>query len=205
MGTVWLLALLTLGGTSTLMVAGTSAGPATSHVAGLFIPKPAPAHLPHGIRLSEMDGDSISYSANWAGYAQSAVKGTFTSVTDTWDVPTVTTERGSQYSSDWVGIDGFTDRQLVQAGTNADNVNGVAEYSAWTEILPAASVPLPMTIAPGDSITTVVKEIAANTWLMQVTDNTSQVNRVGRFRTWLRARTSRPSTSRPQFVTRGAR
>jgi hypothetical protein len=63
----------------------------------------------------------------------------------------------------------------VQAGTEADNVNGAAVYSAWTETLPQYSVQLPMAIHGGDVVTTLVQETAPNVWLMQVTDDTTHV------------------------------
>ena len=123
-----------------------------------------------------MRGVKLSGSLNWAGYAQSAQTHIFTSVTDTWVVPTVATStNGLQVSSDWVGVGGFKDTTLVQAGTLADNDNGSPVYQAWTEILPATEVPLSMTVSPGDSITTIIREISANIWLMQVTDNTTSV------------------------------
>ncbi|HXW38851.1 MAG TPA: G1 family glutamic endopeptidase [Acidimicrobiales bacterium] len=145
---------------------------------GLFIPAPLPPSagsvLPRVSPLTE--AITAEGSSNWSGYAQSARRGTFTSVVDTWQVPTVSTSNpGFQLSSDWVGIGGFKDSTLVQAGTEADNDNGTPFYQAWTEILPAASDPLSMTINPGDSITTVVEETSPGTWLMQVTDNTTGV------------------------------
>jgi Peptidase A4 family len=142
---------------------------------GLFVPAPLPA--PRGTELSPLPrAITVEGSSNWSGYAQSAKKGTFTSVTNTWHVPTVSTSKpGEQLSSDWVGVGGFRDRTLVQAGTEADNENGTPVYLAWTEILPAAEDPLTMTIDPGDSITTEVVETSPGTWLMQVTDNTTGV------------------------------
>lgn len=141
--------------------------------AGAFIPapgEPSPA-LAGGLGRNNLK------SENWSGYAQSAADGTFTAVQDSWTVPTVTIKKGTQYSSDWVGIGGFAhgDTTLVQAGTEADNIAGVSLYRAWTEILPAAEDPLSMVVSPGDSITVLVEETAADTWLMQVTDNTTSV------------------------------
>ncbi len=111
-------------------------------------------------------------SYNWSGYALTG--GSFHSVVDTWKVPTVDTAlSGHQYSSDWVGIGGWSDGTLVQAGTEADNVNGKATYGAWTEILPAAEDPLTLAIHAGDTITTTVEEISANVWEMKVADETT--------------------------------
>jgi len=112
-------------------------------------------------------------SYNWAGYAQTGPAGSFTSVTGTFQVTTVNTGlSGDQYSSDWVGIDGFSNKMLVQAGVEEDNLNGSALYRAWTEILPAAEVPLSMTVSPGDVVKVTVGEVAKNKWAMTVRDVT---------------------------------
>ena len=113
-------------------------------------------------------------STNWSGYAQTPPTATsYHAVKAKFVVPTVTTGPGNQFSSDWVGIGGFNTGDLVQDGIEADNLNGTARYQAWTEILPASAVPLSLTIKPGDVIKAIVKETAANTWLMQVQDLTT--------------------------------
>lgn len=146
---------------------------------GLFIPGPGSgpgsptALVPAVARVETKHLTSL----NWAGYVESATSGTFTAVTDTWTVPVVAKQSGNKYASDWVGIGGYAsgDTTLVQAGTEADFIKKKAFYEAWTEILPATEVPLTMTVSPGDSITSLVEEMAANTWLMQITDNTTGV------------------------------
>jgi hypothetical protein len=176
--------LLLVSGAAAFVLAAVpvSAGAAPSRTragGGLFVPAPLPpSGGPVHAGLSPLtDAIRVKGSGNWSGYAQVAKTNIFTSVTDTWRVPTVSTATsGLQVSSDWVGIGGFKDSTLVQAGTSADNDNGVPVYTAWTEIIPAAEVTLPMTVNPGDSITTVVKETAPGTWSMQVTDNTSHVS-----------------------------
>ena len=117
-------------------------------------------------------------SFNWSGYVQSAPKNTFTAVAANFVVTTVDTSvPGTQYSSDWVGIGGFNDAKLVQAGIEEDNFGGHAFYQAWTEILPASENPLSLAISPGDKITVVVREIATKhrrnkQWSMTVFDAT---------------------------------
>jgi hypothetical protein len=145
---------------------------------GTFVPAPLPTNPTPTFGPMATAGIKVEGSLNWSGYVQSAKTHIFTAVQDTWTVPTVSTApSGDQYSSDWVGIGGFTpgDDTLVQAGTEGDNLNGTAQYYAWTELISAPQVPLTMTVSPGDSITTVVKETATNVWLMQVTDNTTHV------------------------------
>ena len=168
-------AALGLTGSLTLAVVGTATTslPAGGRSAGTFLPAPTPpALMPH----ASVGNLAVRASINWSGYAQRGKKGTFMGVEASWTVPTVSTSPpGSQYSSDWVGVGGFSDRTLVQAGTLGDNVGGTAEYQAWTEILPAAEVPLSMVVNPGDSITTVVQETSPDVWLMQVADNSTSV------------------------------
>jgi hypothetical protein len=153
--------------------AATATGIPSSVEGGTFVPAPAPrGRMP----AASLRHAAVDYSLNWSGYAQSARRGTFTGVEATWTVPTVSTAApGSQYAADWVGVGGFSDKTLVQAGTSVDNVDGTAQYQAWTETLPASSQPLAMTVSPGDSITTLVHETAPRTWLMQVSDNTTGV------------------------------
>jgi hypothetical protein len=113
------------------------------------------------------------YAYNWAGYAQShGTTGPFTGARATFVVPTVSLGAGNQYSLDWTGVGGWDERTLVQAGIEADNLNGTPFYQAWTGILPAAQDPLPLTIDPGDSIKVTVREVAHNSWKMTVKDLT---------------------------------
>lgn len=117
-------------------------------------------------------------SLNWSGYVQNAPRNTFTAVAANFVVTTVNTSvPGTQYSSDWVGIGGFNDSKLVQAGIEEDNFGGHAFYQAWTEILPASENPLSLAISPGDKITVAVREIANRRgrnkrWSMTVFDAT---------------------------------
>jgi hypothetical protein len=109
-------------------------------------------------------------SRNWSGYVASG--GTFTSVTGTWTVPTVT-PTGTGADATWVGIGGATSSDLVQAGTEAVVDHGVVTYAAWTETLPQASQPAPLTIAPGDTVTVTISQLSAGVWSMTITDVTN--------------------------------
>src|SRR5690348_216755 len=61
-------------------------------------------------------------SSNWSGYAVTG--STYSSVTAKWTVPSVAASRKATYSSDWVGIDGFNNSDLIQTGTESDYFNG---------------------------------------------------------------------------------
>jgi hypothetical protein len=120
------------------------------------------------------DTGTIVGSTNWSGYAQTPPTGTgYRAIKAKFKVPTVTTGPGNQYSSDWVGIGGFNTGDLVQDGIEANNLNGTAQYRAWTEILPAPEVPLSLVVHPGDVMKAIVKETSANTWVMKVKNLTT--------------------------------
>ncbi len=154
--------------------------------AGAFLIAPAPSAIVpvivHPARQSASGGVTNSTnrsatwaSSNWSGYAET---GTFTSITGSWTVPTVTSGaatpsqagvglggRGSSrsstsawYSATWLGVDGYNNSDLIQTGTEQDYYDGSAHYSAWWEILPAAETSISHSVSPGDSMTaTIVK------------------------------------------------
>ena len=111
-------------------------------------------------------------STNWSGYAVTGL--TYTQVKGTWKVPTVKAQSGNRYASDWVGIGGFSDGTLIQAGTSEQIQGGVISYNAWTEIIPAPEVPIPgLTVHPGDSMTVTVRKVSGvNRWSITVKDTT---------------------------------
>lgn len=164
-----------LGGAS-LLFAGGAAGAGAVSARAVSQAASARMHLAPG----HLAGTTLPYkqvnSTNWSGYAQAKdPAGTFSAVESTWIVPTVKTGiAGKQYASDWVGIGGFSEDTLVQAGTGEWNANGTAKYNAWTEILPAAEVPISgLTISPGDKIKTIVEETSTKVWKMTVKDLTT--------------------------------
>jgi hypothetical protein len=123
-------------------------------------------------------------SSNWSGYAVSETSpsglpcvpasGTaYSSVSGTWTVPTVSGgARQNTYSAAWTGIDGFTNSNLIQAGTEQDVIRGVPHYSAWWEILPAPETVIPsITVLPGDSIKVSITRLGGTSWSITVTDN----------------------------------
>lgn len=108
-------------------------------------------------------------SSNWSG---NAITGsTYNSVTARWIVPAAAPSHKSTFSSDWVGIDGFNNSDLIQTGTESDYFNKSAHYDAWWEILPAAETVIPsITVKPGDTITASVTKVSGTTWQITITD-----------------------------------
>ncbi len=101
-------------------------------------------------------GAATAVSSNWSGYA---VTGTsFSSVTGSWTVTAAdcaSTSGTVSASAFWVGLGGNSDSEsLEQVGTEANcSAAGAVGYSAWYELVPAASVKLPLAISVGDRIT----------------------------------------------------
>ena len=49
------------------------------------------------------------------------------------------TSRGTTYSAEWVGIDGYNSNTVEQIGTELDITNGTPSYYAWYEMYPSDS------------------------------------------------------------------
>ena len=103
-------------------------------------------------------------SSNWSGYIAAAPAGgvaTFSDVTGTWIQPKAKCGSGrTDAAAFWVGLGG-TDASspaLEQLGTSVscDGSSSTATYEAWWEIVPAASVPIPLKIRAGDRVNAAV-------------------------------------------------
>ena len=83
-----------------------------------------------------------SNSTNWAGYAVSGAKNSVSFVNGSWIVPSIVGKcpTKAQYSSFWVGIDGYSSTTVEQTGTDSDCAHGSPSYYAWYEFYPAGSV-----------------------------------------------------------------
>jgi hypothetical protein len=131
-----------------------------------------PAPGPHGFHAASTTQGTWS-SSNWSGYAITGFG--FTGVTGQWTVPTVTApvrQRAHKYSSTWVGIDGFNDPDLIQAGTEQDWRDGAAVYYAWWEVLPAYESPITMSVHPGDTMAVSITQGFPD-WTITVSDVTT--------------------------------
>ncbi len=114
-----------------------------------------------------------SYSLNWSGYA--VTSSTYSSASGSWKVPQASCSPGYQYSSFWVGIDGFNSNTVEQTGTDSDCRSGSAVYHAWYEFYPAGAVNSPSSdvVKPGDVISaTVTYDSTSNTFTTTLTDST---------------------------------
>jgi hypothetical protein len=128
-----------------------------------------------------LNDDAQGVSVNWSGYTLQDVNAAglqFTSITGTWRQPKTTCEGGAAASAAfWVGLGGASDAStgLEQTGTGVDCTRGTPRYFAWYEILPAASVEVPLKVNPGDMITTSVN-VSGTSVLVQVKNRTRKTS-----------------------------
>jgi hypothetical protein len=120
-------------------------------------------------------------TTNFSGYIDYAGSGqTFTSVTASWTVPTVSCQPGeTSWAAQWPGIGDVTTVQ--QDGTETDCDGGTPVYWAWYEMygdaavnngyaqaLPSVTYP----VSPGDAMTGSVS-VSGATWSLSLADATA--------------------------------
>ena len=111
-------------------------------------------------------------SHNWSGYSASG--GKFTGVNATWTVPQVTSTGSLGTDAAWVGIGGVSSHDLIQAGTEATVLSsGRTQYQAWIELLPQVSHPVPLAVAPGNSVTVAINQQTGGDWQISFKNNTT--------------------------------
>ncbi|HXW95210.1 MAG TPA: G1 family glutamic endopeptidase [Nitrososphaerales archaeon] len=126
-------------------------------------------------------------SYNWAGYVILSPTGSgVTDVKASWTVPYIfgafrnsCPDPAKTYDSNavWVGLDGFTNGYVEQAGTSSDCYYGQTNYYAWYEFYPLASVVLPNAVQPGDTIQAEVS-YAAGSFTTTIKDTTAHWSQV---------------------------
>jgi hypothetical protein len=109
-------------------------------------------------------------STNWSGYADTA--GSYTSASASWTQPAGTCKSGDQYAAFWVGIDGYSSETVEQTGSEVDCVGKTAEYYAWYEMYPNASVTYSNTVRPGDHFNASVTYTGSNSYSLYIADTT---------------------------------
>ena len=100
-------------------------------------------------------------STNWGGFAATGPKGSVSDVKGSWIVPSIhgtCPSSKAEYSSFWVGIDGFNSNSVEQSGTDSDCQGGSPSYYAWYEFFPHPSFVISsLSISPGDVMFAEVK------------------------------------------------
>jgi hypothetical protein len=120
------------------------------------------------------NGGLPTISENWSGYAATAAK-KFNFASSSFVQPAVTcTGAPNRWTSNWVGLDGFTTGTVEQTGTFSfcgGKSNMTPQYEAWYEMFPAGSVSV-FKVKPGDTINTAVK-FSGGKFKISIADATS--------------------------------
>ena len=125
-------------------------------------------HGPVSLRQHHADvqtGNTTYTSGNWSGFANLNGLTSYNStlsfyfIISDYVIPAATNRACNgtwQYSSSWVGIDGFSNADVLQAGTESDaycGSNGSATYySAWIEWYPYSESRISLPVTPGDDM-----------------------------------------------------
>lgn len=155
---------------ATSLPAAASTTSSTSSLAGTLNPggPVVRAHVP-GTSNSGLP----TISLNWSGYAATSSQ-KFTYVHVRFAQPTISCVGKFQYTSNWSGLDGFTNGTVEQDGTAAycgGSSHTTPRYYAWYEMFPAGSVTV-FTVKPGDTIDSSVK-FANGKFTLRIADLTS--------------------------------
>ena len=160
-------------------------GAAVSAPAASAVPAPARSHPGHhgasaastsrGPQLRTVVDHSTITNPNsgaWSGYQESGAADTYTSVASNWIQPAVLcTSKGA--ASFWVGLDGASgsDPTVEQTGVTVNCASGSAQFTAWWETYPAATVNYSVTVSAGDSMSASVS-YSGGVYSMVLTDHT---------------------------------
>jgi hypothetical protein len=144
-------ALLGTAGVTGISTAASAAVKAAPAAASDTVPKPGGLIVGKGTSQSTT---VPTISENWSGYVATAKK-QFSYVHSSWVVPAITcTGVADQYTSNWVGLDGYSDATVEQDGTAAwcgGTGHTTPKYQAWYEMYPANSVNV-FNVHPGDIV-----------------------------------------------------
>lgn len=174
-----LMAVTSLAVSQSCAAQASAAGPALAGSAVLGAPTSPvqAASIRWPASLSPLVTTPTIRSPNWSGHTLGG--GPFTAVTGTFNVPHLTSasQPGEDFS-EWVGIDGADNRDLIQAGVglDTDRTNPAGfDIQAWWEICPAGETPITtMTVGAGDSVTVTIAQFTGTTrWQIRVSDNSS--------------------------------
>jgi Peptidase A4 family len=132
------------------------------------------------ITRKELDLNSVSVgslqsdtSSNWSGYT--LTDGRYTGVYGTFTVPSARYLAGSSVC-EWVGIDGWDDSSLVQAGVDEiPTAGGVVIFQPWWEVVPAPQTPVfTVEIHAGDIVRVTIGQVTGREWAITLVDITDR-------------------------------
>jgi hypothetical protein len=163
--------LLIVVGISALVRVDPASRPVTRRIGA-----PMQQHVPIVVRERR---NSVTSSTNWSGYAVTGAQNSVTDVKGSWTVPAVfgcsSSGQPDQYSSFWIGIDGYNSNTVEQIGTESDCIGGVPTYYVWYEFYPhwGYLVDMGAPIYPGDTISAEVNADSSGLFTLTLKDLTA--------------------------------
>jgi Peptidase A4 family len=166
-------ATLALVGGSMLAATGVAAASTAAHSSGRVTMQPGglPRHLVGPLSIRGHGSPSVT-SSNWSGYAATGGTGAFSSVSASWVEPTGHCTSGRQFSSFWVGLDGYSNSTVEQTGSDVDCSGSTPAYYAWWEMYPGPSHNFGNTVKPGDNFTASVTFDGSGKFTLTISDTT---------------------------------
>ena len=134
------------------------------------------------VEIGVLDGERTPFreqvqSRNWSGYAVEG--GPFRGASGTFTVPSPEPTSCRQALGEWVGVDGFGNGDLIQAGVSevpagaASGCAGSSLFQVWWEVLPSAQQITSMKVRPGDVVTVNLRQAGPNQWEIAITNDTT--------------------------------
>ena len=125
---------------------------------------------------SRLTDTAAAASFNWSGFADvSKTANTFTKVSGQWKTPKVRCTREDQLTSEWVGIDGYSNGTVEQDGTLSWCFGHHPTYFTWYEMYPAGTVEVGNSLHSGDKIAASVTRTGTS-YKLALTDFTHPAN-----------------------------
>jgi Peptidase A4 family len=111
-------------------------------------------------------------SNNWSGYTLANAR--YTGVGGTFTVPSAHYLAGSSVC-EWVGIDGWADSSLLQAGVDEiPGTGGHVLFQPWWEVLPAPQIPVfSVEVQAGDTVRVTIGQTGLGKWAITLSDVTN--------------------------------
>ncbi|HVA21992.1 MAG TPA: G1 family glutamic endopeptidase, partial [Candidatus Micrarchaeia archaeon] len=110
---------------------------------------------------------------NWSGYTVG--NGPYTGASGNFNVPSIYASSTVTNTSEWVGIDGVTNNDVLQTGVDEiyDPSTNLVTFQPWYETYPAPPVNINMYVSPGDQMTATVAYMGNGEATMTLTDDTT--------------------------------
>lgn len=111
-------------------------------------------------------------SSNWSGYITTPASSIYTSISGSWTIPSISSNKGESIGAQWIGLGGVSSSDLLQMGTMEEIENGQTTVEVFWEKLPDASQNI-MSLPVGSTINVSIYKSSNSdsTWNLTFTAN----------------------------------